>query len=117
MTKTSVQVRESFTAAEATCDPLSESQTAFCSLFRTIPPERVGLNGEYDHSGLAKRVLQALKTRFAAKDLQGLRVMQRGKVVILLGSVASMELLKQCVSIAQRIEGAIDVEINGIRLK
>lgn len=117
MTKTSVQVRKAFTTEKAASCDSSESPAAFRSLFKTVPPERMGLNGEYDHSGLAKRVLQALKDRLPGKELQGLRVMQRGKVVLLLGSVASVEVLRQCVSIAQRIEGAIDVETHGIRIR
>lgn len=101
----------------ALCDSPPESQTLLYSLFHTIPPERVGLNGEYDHSGLAKRVLQALQKRFSGQDLQKLKVTQRGKVVVLLGSVACVEVLKQIVSIAQRIEGAIDVETHGVRIR
>lgn len=114
MTKTSVQSREFSTTATAAT---SENQSGLYSLFTTIPPERMGLNGEYDHNGLAKRVVQALRVRFCARDLEKLRVMQRGKVVIFLGSVASVEMLKQLISIAQGIEGAIDVETHGVRIK
>lgn len=85
------------------------------SFITTIPPERVGLNGEYDHSGLAKRVLQAFQV--LSEDLDGLRVSQRGKVVILMGSLRSTELLNQLVSIALKVEGAIEVETHGIRFR
>ncbi|MEP0917038.1 phospholipid-binding protein [Leptolyngbya sp. DQ-M1] len=114
MTKTSVQLREFSTTATAAA---SDSESGLCSLFATIPPERIGLNGEYDHHGLVKRVWQALRVRFSARDLEKLRVMQRGKVVIFLGSVASLEVLKHFVSIAREIEGAIDVETHGVRIK
>ncbi|MBE9011986.1 BON domain-containing protein [Pseudanabaenaceae cyanobacterium LEGE 13415] len=87
------------------------------SLLNTIPPERVGLNGEYDHSGLAKRVLQAFQAHFSTQDLAGLRVNQRGKVVILMGSLRSTNLLDQLTSIALKVEGAIGVETNGIRFR
>lgn len=118
MIETSVQIREpSTTLKTAIRDSLSEPHTVLYSLFHTIPPERVGLNGEYDHSGLAKRVLQALQNRFSAQDLQQLRVMQRGKVVVFVGGVASLEVLGEVVSIARQIEGAIDVETNGVRIK
>lgn len=86
-------------------------------LFRTIPPERVGLQGEYDHSGLAKRVLQAYRAQFAPAELEGLRVTQRGKVVVLMGSLVNESLLEQLVAIALQIEGATAVETNGIRLQ
>ncbi|MGG6268905.1 phospholipid-binding protein [Leptolyngbya sp. AN03gr2] len=87
------------------------------SLLNTIPPERVGLNGEYDHSGLAKRVLQAFQAHFPTQDLAGLRVNQRGKVVILLGSLQSTKLLDQLTTIALEVDGAIDVETHGIRFR
>ncbi|NJN49798.1 MAG: hypothetical protein HC805_08585, partial [Alkalinema sp. RL_2_19] len=53
-------------------------------LLAQIPPERVGLNGEYDHSGLAKRVQLALQQRFGAA-IAHLEIAQRGRVVILTG--------------------------------
>lgn len=87
------------------------------SLLNTIPPERVGLNGEYDHSGLAKRVSQAFQAHFPIQDLEGLRVNQRGKVVILMGNVRSSDLLNQLTTIALDVEGAIDVETTGIRFR
>lgn len=84
------------------------------SLFRTIPPERIGLDGEYDHSGLAKRVFRAYQVKFSGIDLAGLRVTQRGKVVVLMGKVQSHQLLDQLVDAALEIEGASDVETQGI---
>jgi len=79
------------------------------SLFQTIPPERIGLNGEYDHSGLAKRVQQAFQQAFDSEQLQALSVSQRGRVVVLKGQV-SCSLLKQLVEVASKIHGATDVE-------
>jgi hypothetical protein len=79
------------------------------SLFQTIPPERIGLNGEYDHSGLAKRVELAFQQAFASEQLQALSISQRGRVVVLKGQVAG-SLLKQLVEVASKIYGAADVE-------
>lgn len=118
MTNTRVQFREpSTTPKHAMYSSFFNSQTTTSSLLTPIPPERIGLNGEYDHSGLAKRAMLAFQTHFSAQALQGLRVTQRGKVIILMGSILSIDLLEQLVSIAQEIEGAIDVETNGIRFK
>lgn len=119
MTSTRVQLREPFSTApkSAKCDSLFDAHTMTYSLLNTIPPERVGLNGEYDHSGLAKRVFQAFQAHFASQDLEGLRVTQRGKVVILMGSLRSTELLARLSAIALDVEGAIDVETNGIRFR
>lgn len=96
-------------------DSTASDETTPVSLFTSIPPERIGLNGEYDHSGLAKRVLQAFYAQVDDRHLAGLRVLQRGKVVLLMGTVPSRSLLTQLVQIARQVEGAADVEINGIR--
>lgn len=85
------------------------------SLFQTIPPERVGLNGEYDHSGLSKRVQLAFQQAFAPEHLQSLSVAQRGRVVVLKGQVSS-KLLKQLIEVAARVHGATDVEIYAVNL-
>jgi hypothetical protein len=86
------------------------------SWFRTIPPERIGLDGEYDHSGLAKRVFRAYQRRFSGIELEGLRVTQRGKVVLLMGKVPNPQLLDQLVDVALEVEGTSDVETQGIRV-
>ncbi|HEY9750081.1 MAG TPA: BON domain-containing protein [Allocoleopsis sp.] len=78
-------------------------------LFQSIPPERIGLHGEYDHSGLAKRVQLAFQQTFAPEHIQFLSVSQRGRVVVLRGRVAR-QLLKQLVEVAAKIHGATDVE-------
>ncbi len=84
------------------------------SLFKSIPPERVGLHGEYDHSGLAKRVKHALQSRFLPQELGSLAVNQRGRVVILTGQVASPTLLAQIVDLALGVKGAAYVEAHGV---
>jgi hypothetical protein len=83
-------------------------------LFRAIPPERVGLNGEYDHDGLAKRVAVEFRQTFEPQELEGLQIAQRGAVVVLLGNVASQRFLVRLVAAVMSVNGAADVEINGI---
>jgi hypothetical protein len=83
---------------------------------RGIPPERVGLNGEYDHAGLAKRVIAALQEDEIFLGTEGLRVSQRGQVVILSGQVESQELLKHIIVRSLQLEGAAFVESNGVRV-
>ncbi len=96
--------------------PASETQIGFPSFFQTIPPERIGLNGEYDHSGLAKRVDQALRKQFNSLQLEKLRITQRGRVVILAGQVLNQPLLDQMVSTALNVIGATNVETYGVSL-
>lgn len=82
--------------------------------FRNIPPERVGLEGEYDHSGLAKRVSLRFSQSFEPSEIENLRIIQRGAVVVLLGKVSNRRLLSRMISVALGTSGAVDVEINGI---
>ena len=81
---------------------------------RGIPPERVGSDGQYDHAGLANRVRLALKLEWAF-GVEGLRVSQRGQVVILSGQVESLELLQKMIDRSLQIEGAAFVEYTGVR--
>jgi hypothetical protein len=92
---------------QTTLDPLLR-------IFRTIPPERVGLHGEYDHHGLAKRVALAFSEQFEPNELADLRITQRGTVVVLVGNCANEWLMTRLVNAAFSVEGAADVEINGV---
>lgn len=82
----------------------------------TIPPERVGLQGEYDHSGLAKRVARLLNEQFSPAEVAHLRISQRGTVVVIVGKIASPRLLSRVVSVALEVRGAADVEVNGVSM-
>lgn len=86
------------------------------SIFRTIPPERIGLSGEYDYQGLSKRVALAFRQRFIAAEIANLKIRQRGSVVVLTGRVFNQALLERLVCVALQVEGATDVETLGVRL-
>ncbi len=83
---------------------------------RGIPPERVGLNGEYDHAGLAKRVHVVLRNQWDPLMVDRLRISQRGQVVILSGQVETKDCLDGMIEQVLQLEGAAFVESNGIRL-
>jgi hypothetical protein len=89
-------------------------QSTASSLFQSIPPERIGLQGEYDHHGLAKRVSLAFRQNFSPNEISSLRVAQRGAVVLLIGKIPSQRLLIKLVNLAMTIVGTADVEVNGI---
>ena len=59
----------------------------------SIPPERVGLNGEYDQSGLAKRVALAFDQDPQIDDIDTIYVAQTGGTVVLKGKVPSQDIL------------------------
>lgn len=82
--------------------------------FGASPPERIGVLGEYDYNGLAKRVDYCFQQTIS-EDCSGLKVRQRGCVVILTGVVSSRALLNRLVSLAIKVEGAALVEIYRMR--
>ncbi|MGB3765917.1 MAG: hypothetical protein WA947_05120 [Phormidesmis sp.] len=82
--------------------------------FRESPPERIGVKGEYDYHGLAKRVKYSFEQAFGDQVVQ-LSIGQRGCVVTLTGVVASRSLLNRLVSLAIKVEGAALVEIYSVR--
>ncbi|NJR51409.1 MAG: phospholipid-binding protein [Leptolyngbyaceae cyanobacterium CSU_1_3] len=103
----------SFTSSLDRATVLSQPST----LFGMIPPERVGIQGEYDHEGLAKRIRLAFCDHLEAEDLDRLRITQRGRVVVLVGSVANQQTLTQLVDIALEVYGTATVETHGVTLR
>jgi osmotically-inducible protein OsmY len=81
---------------------------------QTIPPERMGLNGEYDQSGLAKRVAQAFDANPDVADIETVYVAQHGTTVVLKGTVPSQEIVNRLVTIAKSVKGATGVETNQV---
>lgn len=74
----------------------------------------MGLRGEYDHHGLAKRVGLKLRQSCGVEQIRNLRVTQRGAVVVLTGRISSQKLLIKLVNLAGSTAGAADVEVNGV---
>ena len=81
-----------------------------------VPPERMGLNGEYDQSGLAKRVALAFDEDSQLDDIDTLYVAQTGGVVVLKGKVPSQEILNKMVSVAREVNGATSVETEQVEV-
>jgi len=79
-----------------------------------IPAERVGLNGEYDESGLAKRVVQALQADANLASAAPFDIAQTGGTVVIRGRVPSQEILDQMVAIAQGVSGATGVRTDEV---
>lgn len=85
-------------------------------LFKTIPPERIGLNGEYDYEGLAKRVKFAFSETFGSEDSARVKVQQRGTVILLSGQVPSDRILQQFIEVARSVSGTSDVEVRSLKV-
>lgn len=75
-----------------------------------IPPERIGLTGEYDQSGLAKRVTLAFDQDPMLDDIETLWVAQTGGIVVLKGKVPNPAILDRMVAVAMEVEGATSVD-------
>lgn len=82
----------------------------------TIPPERVGLNGEYDQSGLAKRVALAFDQDAGLTDIDTLWVAQLGTTVVLKGKVPNQDDLNKMIEIANNVNGASAVDTNQVQV-
>lgn len=100
------------TAPQST-DATTQSE-ATSTTTTSIPPERVGLHGEYDQSGLAKRVALAFDEEPQIEDIHTLYVAQTGSTVVLKGQVPSQEILNKIVSVARGVNGATAVETNQV---
>jgi hypothetical protein len=83
---------------------------------QSIPPERLGLNGEYDQSGLAKRVALAFDQDPQLDDMNSLWVAQTGSTVVLKGKVPSQEILNKMISVARSVHGTAAVDTNQVNI-
>jgi osmotically-inducible protein OsmY len=81
-----------------------------------IPPERVGPDGAYDQSGLAKRVAMAFDQDSMVADLDRVWVAQTGSQVVLKGEVPSSDHLNRLVEIANNVNGASAVDTQQVQI-
>lgn len=103
-------------AASQAAPAQSYSAPAASAATQTTPPERVGLNGEYDQSGLAKRVALAFDEDAQLDDIETLYVAQTGGTVVLKGKVPSQDILNRMVSVARSVNGATGVETDQVTI-
>lgn len=94
----------------------AQAAPANVSQGNAIPPERVGLNGEYDQSGLAKRVAKAFDDDAQLDDVETLWVAQTGSTVVLKGKAPNQEILNKCVSVARSVDGASSVDTSQVTI-
>jgi osmotically-inducible protein OsmY len=94
--------------------PATTEAPAATGTEQTVPPERVGLNGEYDQSGLAKRVALAFDQDPDLADEERLWVAQTGGTVVLKGEVPDQATLDKMVSIARSVNGATSVQTDQV---
>ncbi|HAO13863.1 MAG TPA: phospholipid-binding protein [Planktothrix sp. UBA8407] len=83
----------------------------------SLPPERIGIAGEYDESGLAKRVTLAFDEDPELNDIGSLWVSQKGATVVLKGKVPSQGFLEKAVNIAEFQAGTLTVDTSQVNIE
>jgi osmotically-inducible protein OsmY len=91
-------------------------QQATATATQAIAPERLGLNGEYDQSGLAKRVALAFDQDNQLDDVDTLWVAQTGSTVVLKGKVPSQDILNKMTTVAHSVNGATSVDTSQVEV-
>lgn len=81
-----------------------------------IPPEKIGPDGDFDESGLAKRVALAFDEDSMMDDMGTLWVAQLGSKVVLKGKVPDDSYLNKAVSIARGVKGADEVDSSQVTI-
>ena len=81
-----------------------------------IPDCKIGLTGEFDESGLAKRVALAFDETNGLDDIDTLWVAQLSSKVVLKGKVPSQAILDQMVSVAKDVDGATAVDTSQVEI-
>ena len=81
---------------------------------QSIAPAKVGPDGNFDQSGLAKRVALAFDGDSEVADIDTVWVAQLSGTVVLKGQVPSQEVLDKLVAIASAEEGATGVQTDEV---
>lgn len=81
---------------------------------QSIAPAKVGPDGNFDESGLAKRVALAFDGDSEVADIETVWVAQLSGTVVLKGQVPSQEVLDKLVALASAEEGATGVQTDEV---
>ena len=82
-----------------------------------IAASKVGLDGEFDQSGLAKRVAAALEEIPNFEQVAQVYVAQTGDNIILKGNVSSQDVLNQIIAQTKQVQGVGSINVDGITLR
>lgn len=78
------------------------------------PPEHMGLEGEYDENGLAKRVAAAFDKDPEIEDMESLHIVQAGSTIVLNGSLPNQGMLEHMIDVAARVDGTKAVDTSQV---
>ncbi len=82
----------------------------------SIAIERTGLEGEYDPSGLAKRVAKAMAEDSILGEISTVYVAQNDSNIIFKGTLPNKTMIDRLVTVAQNIEGVGQVDISQVKI-
>lgn len=91
---------------KAAATPKARVKTAVAE--KSIPKEKVGLDGKFDESGLAKRVAREFDEAGLPDDV-GLWVAQTGSTVVLKYNPDAESVLSRAQEIARKVDGCDEV--------
>ena len=94
-------------ASAAAQDPAAPAQ-------EQISPAKVGLNGEFDESGLAKRVALAFDNDPEIDDIDTVYVAQLSSKVVLKGKAPNQTIVDKMISVASGVSGATEVDTSQV---
>ncbi|MEM9149938.1 MAG: phospholipid-binding protein [Cyanobacteria bacterium P01_F01_bin.3] len=83
---------------------------------KDVPDYKVGLDGNFDESGLAKRVALAFDEDSQLDDIDTLWVAQTSATVVLKGKVPSQAILDKMVKVAKATDGTDAVDTSQVEV-
>ena len=81
-----------------------------------VPDYKVGVDGDFDESGLAKRVALAFDEDSQLDDIDTLWVAQLSGTVVLKGKVPSQDILDKMVKVAKGVDGTDAVDTKQVEV-
>lgn len=81
-----------------------------------IPPEKMGVEGEFDPAGLAKRVAIAFDNDPIIRDVQNMNVVQIGRAIVLQGQAPDDLMLHRMVETASQVDGTDVVDTSQVTI-
>jgi hypothetical protein len=81
------------------------------------PPEFMGLEGEYDPCGLAKRVAMALDQMPEIEDIETLSIVQSGSTIRLMGDAPDQHTVERMVEAIAKIDGTKAVDTHRVKIR
>ena len=80
------------------------------------PPEYMGLEGEYDQLGLAKRIAVAFDQDPNIKNIESISIGQNGSTIVLKGTMPNQSLVSQLKDLAAKVDGTKAVDVTQVKV-